>query len=129
MSICTNCHVNQAIAFTTFDCFCEECAIDVALSLLAHSRLSEKSIQALITSGWDIPTKTQPHFTATDIANELNCSAQKVGKIANLHGVKTEQYGEWRLDQAVNSRKQIETFWYNSAGKKRIMELIEVTTK
>ncbi|MCD9514003.1 hypothetical protein [Photobacterium carnosum] len=125
MTACTNCQKRDAITFTTFECYCEECALDVALALLAHCRLSNNAINALVANGWNIPVTTMPHYTATDIAKELGCSAQKIGRTANKSGVKVNTYGEWRLDQAANSRKQIETFWYNDAGKHRLMELLQ----
>ncbi|WP_419207551.1 hypothetical protein ACN08N_23765 [Photobacterium leiognathi subsp. mandapamensis] len=124
MTACTNCQKRDAITFTTFECYCEECALDVALGLLAHCRLIDNAINALVANGWDMPVKTKPHYSATDIAKELGCSAQKIGRAANKAGIKTNQYGEWRLDQAANSRKQIETFHYNDAGKQRLTELI-----
>ena len=125
MTACTNCQKRDAITFTTFECYCEECALDVALALLAHCRLSNNAINALVANGWNIPVTTTPHYTATQIANEVGCSAQKVGRTANKSGVKANMYGEWRLDQAANSRKQVETFWYNDAGKQRLMELLQ----
>lgn len=125
MTACTNCQKRDAITFTTFECYCEECALDVALALLAHCRLSNNAINALVANGWNMPVTTTPHYTATDIAKELGCSAQKIGRTANKSGVKANMYGEWRLDQAANSRKQVETFWYNDAGKQRLMELLQ----
>ncbi|MGF1727027.1 hypothetical protein [Photobacterium nomapromontoriensis] len=124
MSTCTNCQKRDAVAFTTWECYCEDCALDTALVLLTHCRLSNKAINALVANGWNIPVTTTPHFSATDISKELGCSAQKIGRVANKHKLKTNQYGEWRLDQAANSRKQIETFWYNDAGKQRLTEII-----
>nr|WP_278991989.1 hypothetical protein [Plesiomonas shigelloides] len=67
---------------------------------------------------------TQQHWRATDIAKELGVSAQKVGRIANQHGLKKAPYGEWRLDQAAYSHKQIESFVYNSKGRQALNELI-----
>ncbi|WP_407330601.1 hypothetical protein [Enterovibrio sp. 27052020O] len=121
---CTRCQKADAITHTTFESYCEPCSLDVALALLSVCRLSDTAITALITAGWDMPVKTTKLHTATDIAKELGVSAQKVGKTANAHGVKCEQYGEWRLDQAANSRKQIQTFHYNDHGKQRLAELI-----
>ena len=113
MSLCSHYQKRDAVTHTQWESYCEDCALDTALALLAVCKLSDNAIKTLIASGWSMPaTKTQKHFTATDIAKELGISAQKVGKTANQHQLKTDQYGEWRLDQAANSRKQIETFWY-----------------
>ena len=125
MPNCTHCQKRPAIAFTTFECYCQGCALYVALSLLNHCQLSENSINALVANGWNLPVFTSHHYSTTNIAQELNCSAQKIGRTANKLGLKTQQYGEWRLDQATNCRKQIETFWYNDAGKQRLIKLIK----
>ncbi|WP_325894576.1 hypothetical protein [Grimontia sp. NTOU-MAR1] len=124
MTTCSRCQKARAISYTTFEAYCETCSLDVALTLLSAYRLSDKAIAALVTAGWDIPITTVQHYTATDIALELGVSAQKVGKTANAHGIKCEKYGEWRLDQAANSRKQIETFHYNDQGKRTIAKII-----
>ena len=105
---------------------CESCAIDTALSLLAVTRLSDNAVQALMNAGYNLAALpvTQQHWRATDIAKELGVSAQKVGRIANQHGLKKAPYGEWRLDQATYSHKQIESFVYNAKGRQALNELI-----
>ncbi|PSU88146.1 hypothetical protein C0W42_13555 [Photobacterium kishitanii] len=98
MPNCTHCKKRQAIAFTTFEFYCQDCALAIALSLLKHCQLSKNSINALVANGWNLPVSTSHHYSATNIAHELNCSAQKIRRIANKLGLKTDQYGEWRLD-------------------------------
>lgn len=110
MPNCTHCQKRPAITFTTFEYYCQ---------------LSKNSINALVANSWNLPIPTSYHYSETNIAQELNCSAQKIGRTANKLGLKTQQYGEWRLDQATNCRKQIETFWYNDAGKQRLIEQIK----
>ncbi|OOE71735.1 hypothetical protein [Salinivibrio kushneri] len=127
--LCTNCQKEKAVSHTRFESYCESCSLDVALGLLSACRLSDAAIKALVASGWDMPVTTLPHYSATDIARELGVSAQKVGRVANAHKIKRPVYGEWRLDQAAHSKKQIETFWYNEQGKEKLKALIEVTTK
>jgi hypothetical protein len=127
--LCTRCRISEAITHTRFESYCESCSLDVALGLLSACRLSDAAIKALVASGWDMPVTTHPHYSATDIARELGVSAQKVGRVANAHKIKRPVYGEWRLDQAAHSKKQIETFWYNDQGRKRLLQLFEVTTK
>lgn len=119
---CSHCD-KQAIVLKP-EPLCEECALDAALAILAACRLSEASISALIQSGFDMPIRTERHFSATDIAEELGISAQKVGRLANQHNLKTDQFGEWRLSKAPNSSKQIESFFYNDHGRRRIIELV-----
>lgn len=119
---CSHC---KKIAITSKpESLCEDCALDTALSLLAVCRLSESSIHALIQSGFNIPVITDRHYSATDIAKELGISAQRVGKIANANHLKTADYGQWRLSQAANSSKQIETFFYNDKGREKLKQLL-----
>lgn len=127
--LCTRCQTSEAVAPTCFDSYCESCSLDVALGLLSACRLSDTAIKTLIASGRDMPVTTLPHYSATDIAKEIGVSPQKVGRVANANQLKRQEFGEWRLDQAANSKKQIETFWYNDQGRKRLLQLFEVTTK
>ncbi|PWI34879.1 hypothetical protein DI392_00940 [Vibrio albus] len=120
---CSRCG-NQPVLITEPVCLCEECALDTALAILASCRLSDASVNALIQSGFDMPVKTHQHFSATDIAKELGTSAQKIGRLANKHNLKTDQFGEWRLGKAANSSKQIESFFYNESGRRQIIGLM-----
>lgn len=64
-------------------------------------------------------------FTATEIGVEYGVSAQKIGRLANKHGVKTSEYGKWVLDKAKHSDKQIQSFLYNEKGRQKLIELIQ----
>ncbi|EKO3632357.1 hypothetical protein M3894_002886 [Vibrio metschnikovii] len=119
---CSRC--NQKAITSKPEPFCENCALDTALSLLAVCRLSEQSIRALIQSGFDMPVITEHHYSATDIAKEMGISAQKVGKVATANKLKTEDHGQWRLTKSANSSKQIETFFYNEKGRAKIKQLL-----
>lgn len=125
--ICNVCEKNTAtVTVSASIAMCESCALDTALSLLAATRLSNNAITALLNAGYNLSVMpvTDKHWSATDIAKELGVSAQKVGRTANTNGLKTSKYGEWRLDQANNSRKQIESFYYNADGRNAICELL-----
>ena len=77
ITLCTHCKKRPAIAHSTWEHYCESCSLDIALALLAHTRLSEISVKALIASGWDIPVTTKPHYSATaDIGVKIDISAQ-----------------------------------------------------
>ena len=58
------------------------------------------------------PQLEQKTYSATEIGNQLNVSANKVGRIANAHGLKTSEYGVRVLDKAKGHDKQVETFRY-----------------
>ncbi|MGL5072014.1 MAG: hypothetical protein ACRC61_12225 [Aeromonas salmonicida] len=59
-------------------------------------------------------------WSATELGKELEVSAQAIGRLANQHQLKRPAFGEYRLDQAVSSRKQVEGFLYNRAGRDEI---------
>ena len=56
--------------------------------------------------------QVQKTYTATQIGEQLGISANKVGKLANAHNLKTEKYGMYVLDKARGHDKQIENFRY-----------------
>lgn len=68
--------------------------------------------------------KTEKTYTASEIAKELNVSANQVGKIANSNNLKTDEYGIFVLDKSKYSAKEVQTFRYNEKGKNRIKELL-----
>jgi len=63
------------------------------------------------------------HFTATEIAVELNSSANQVGRIAIQNHLKTTEHGKWILDKAKGQDKQVRTFLYNDKGKQAVGEI------
>ena len=51
-------------------------------------------------------------YSATEIGKQLGISADKVGRLANTHNLKTDDYGMWVLDKSASSDKQISNFRY-----------------
>lgn len=51
-------------------------------------------------------------YSATDIGKMLGVSANKIGKIANQHNLKTPQYGKLFYSKSEHSCKEVETFRY-----------------
>ncbi|RQM78904.1 hypothetical protein EHZ47_02080 [Aeromonas jandaei] len=74
------------------------------------------------------PRVTGQLWSATDLGKELGVSAQAIGRLANQHNLKTTELGEYRLDQASNSRKQVQTFYYNKLGRHRLESLLTART-
>ncbi|MCL6594568.1 MAG: hypothetical protein K6T31_11370 [Alicyclobacillus sp.] len=73
-----------------------------------------------------LPT-TERLYTASEIGAELGISANKVGRIANHLGLKTEEYGVYVLDKSPYCDKQVEAFRYNERGRARIIEYLQRT--
>ena len=76
----------------------------------------------------EAPRVTGQLWSATDLGKELGGSAQAIGRLANQHNLKTTELGEYRLDQAANSRKQVQTFYYNQLGRHRLESLLIART-
>lgn len=64
-------------------------------------------------------------YSATEIAAEVGTSRNHVGKIANLNGLKTDEYGVTVLSKSEHSAKQIPMFMYNEKGREAILKIIK----
>ncbi|MFM4979784.1 KilA-N domain-containing protein [Aeromonas caviae] len=100
-------------------------------NLLPHlSDVSRQTITASLVNpvaGADIiplPLLTEHYYTATEVGDRYGISANKVGRIANEHNLKTERYGKFFLDKSRSSTKQVETFRYNEAGAEAVGVII-----
>lgn len=71
----------------------------------AANTLAGKEVVAL-------PVVEKKTYSATEIADILGISANKVGKLANQHDLKTSEYGKWFYDKSKYSNKEVETFRY-----------------
>lgn len=63
-------------------------------------------------------------YSATEVGNALGISAQRVGKIANEYGLKTDEYGIIVMDKSRYSPKEVPSFRYNEKGKAKIKEIL-----
>lgn len=110
-------------------------AVEFAKLALEHlPNLGDTSKQALLSHISELAyghrliplPKVEEHLMpASEVGEKLGISANMVGRLANAHGLKVAEYGEVRLDKAKHSSKQVETFFYNAAGVKRLRELME----
>lgn len=108
--------------------------VDLAkLTLLHLPNLSDNAKQSLLSVVTQaalgvqvipLPVITEHHMTATEVGEHLGISAAMVGRLANAHGVKTDENGETRLDKSRHSSKQVESFVYNAAGLERLREIL-----
>ena len=96
-----------------------------------QSQLSNASIHLIINGATELLMgkpilplpKIEKTYTATEIAEQVGVTKNKVGRIANTNGLKTNEFGITVLDTTPNS-KQVPTFRYNEKGKARLLELI-----
>lgn len=71
-----------------------------------------------------LPVIEEHYSTAGEVAGKLGCTANMIGRLANKHNLKTEQYGKFFLDKSRHSDKQVEAFRYNAEGVKALRHLI-----
>lgn len=96
---------------------------------LSQAAKASEARRILMQIGIDLDDRsTNRSWSATELAQELGVSAVAIGRLANAHQLKVVEYGEFRIDQAAHSRKQVETFHYNQAGRQRLAELINQRT-
>ena len=98
-----------------------------------QQQLAPESIQLLIGGATELIMGRQllpkpqidVHFTATEIAEELGITANKVGRVANKAEIKTPDNGKWILDKSRHAEKQVRTFIYNVRGRQAIVDALK----
>ncbi|MGQ6546038.1 hypothetical protein ACUNEV_00665 [Serratia sp. IR-2025] len=71
-----------------------------------------------------LPLLEERFYTAAQVGEKLGVSANKIGRLANKHEIKTEMYGEFFLDKSKYSDKQVEAFRYNANGVEALRTLL-----
>ncbi len=70
--------------------------------------------------------QTEKTYSATEVGELLGVSANRVGKLANQNGLKTEEFGGWYHDKSAHSAKEVEAFRYNEKALEKFRELLGV---
>lgn len=73
-----------------------------------------------------LPKLEQKMYYATEVAEMLGTTAQKIGRLANAHELKTDEYGEWYKDKAKNASKEVDVFKYNDKAVEKFKELLAI---
>ena len=95
------------------------------LSPVAVEALQIKAVESITGAGLgDYLPQVSKTYSATEVGNAFGVSAQKVGKIANDYGLKTDEYGITVMDKSRYSSKEVTTFRYNEKGKAKIREIL-----
>lgn len=71
-----------------------------------------------------LPKSEQKTYSAGDIAEMFGVSAQKIGHIAKVNNMKTDEYGSWYRDKSPYSNKEVDTFRYNDKAVEKFRSLI-----
>lgn len=59
-----------------------------------------------------LPKLEAKTYSAEEIGEMLGISKNKVGQLANKHGLKTDEYGQWFKDKSPYSDKEVSCFRY-----------------
>ena len=71
-----------------------------------------------------LPPAEQRYYSAREIGELLGVSANRIGKLANSNGLKSDEYGKWYHDKSKYSVKEVDTFRYNDKAVDKFKELI-----
>lgn len=96
------------------------------LSPVAVELLGINALEVLTDKETNYRPQVDKTYTATEIGKELGLSANKIGRIANKHNLKTKEYGIEVLDKSPHNNKQVPSFRYNEKGKRKLRELASV---
>lgn len=75
-----------------------------------------------------LPKSKQKTYSAKEIGELFDISANKVGRIANLHGLKVSEYGEYYRSKSEHSNKEVDTWVYYDSVIPVFAQLLGKTT-
>jgi prophage antirepressor-like protein len=93
-----------------------------------------KRIELMIKNPEFTPADEEPPivpktYSAGEVGAMLGVSANKIGRLANKHNLKVEEYGEWFKDIAKSADKEVQTFRYNQKGIDKLREILAESEK
>lgn len=96
------------------------------LSQVAVDTLAVKAVER--ATGKDLGDylpQVEKTYSASEVGSALGITAAKVGRLANAHGLKTDEYGITVMDKSRYSSKEVASFRYNEKGKAKLREILE----
>ena len=75
------------------------------------------------TLGCYLP-KTKKTYSATEVGNRLGVSKNKIGKLANVYGLKTDEYGITVMDKSPYCSKNVPSFRYYENAVQKLKEIV-----
>ena len=101
---------------------------------LEHTTLSDVAKETVIVTSAETltgvsigyrPQIEQTTYSAKELGDVLGISANRVGRIANAHGLKTKEYGLYYLNKSPHSDKQVEHFRYFEKSIDKFKSILE----
>lgn len=71
-----------------------------------------------------LPEAGERLMSAGEVGAKLGISGNLVGKLANKHGLKTDQYGKWMHDKSPYSSKEVPSFRYKECVVDKLWEIL-----
>ena len=108
--------------------------LNTIILALQHTSLSDIAKETyIITSAETLtgvylgyrPQVEQVTYSAKEVGDMLGISANRVGRIANAHGLKTKEYGLYYLNKSQHSDKQVEHFRYFEKAIDKFKSILE----
>lgn len=99
--------------------------IETTLSKNYRDILISKSVEALAGEQLlPLPKVTQKTYSAKEVGEMFGITAQKIGRIANLNNMKTDEFGEFYKDKSPYSSKEVDVFRYNDKAVEQFKKLL-----
>lgn len=104
------------------------------IAMATESNTSKENLLAkaaeVLTGEMTIPVMKQKEYSAKDIAEALNTTANMVGRIANKLGLKAKQpghnkYGRWANSKSKYSDKEVPQWLYTNEGMEAVKKELE----
>lgn len=104
------------------------------IAMATESNSSKENLLAkaaeVLTGEMTIPVMKQKEYSARDIAEALNTTANMVGRLANKLGLKAKQpdhnkYGRWANSKSKYSDKEVPQWLYTDAGMNAVKKELE----
>ena len=111
-----------------------EDATRAALLLSQHLNIKGPALETFLVTtvenitGVEIPYRPlieQRTYSAKELGDVLGISANKVGRIANAHGLKTDEFGMLYLSKSEHGPKQVETWRYYDCAIDKFKSILE----
>ena len=111
-----------------------EDATRAALLLSQHLNIKGPALETFLVTtveriiGIEIPYRPlieQRTYSAAEVGDVLGISANKVGRIANAHGLKTDEFGMLYLSKSEHGPKQVETWRYFEKAIDKFKSILE----
>ena len=71
-----------------------------------------------------LPKLDSRTYSAGEVGKMLGLSANKIGRLAKEHELKTDEFGTWVRDKSPYSSKEVDSFRYNDKAVDRFREIV-----